>query len=115
MRFNTALQTLQNLSNAPVRPVDIAKALGVSRSNINYKKDKNVLLSEDDIRKIEEFFNIKMISPAQIPAEYTQAVKYVEKGVLRLGQASKLLNIINDEHINVLIEIYKIIGRIVAH
>ena len=80
MRFNTALQTLQNLSNAPVRPVDIAKALGVSRSNINYKKDKNVLLSEDDIRKIEEFFNIKMISPVQIPAEYTQAVKYVEKG-----------------------------------
>lgn len=80
MRFNTALQTLQNLSNAPIRPVDIAKALGVSRSNINYKKDKNVLLSEDDIGKIEKFFNIKMISPADIPAEFTEALKYVEHG-----------------------------------
>ena len=80
MRFNTALQTLQNLSNAPVRPVDIAKALGVSRSNINYKKDKNVLLSEDDIGKIEKFFNIKMLSPANIPAEYTNALQYVEHG-----------------------------------
>ena len=51
MKFNKVFKTLQNLSKVPVRPVDIAAALGVSRSNINYKRDKDVELTESDIKK----------------------------------------------------------------
>ena len=55
MKFNKVFKTLQNLSKVPVRPVDIAAALGVSRSNINYKRDKDVELTESDIKKLEKF------------------------------------------------------------
>ena len=44
-----------------------------------------------------------------------QVVEDVEKGVLRLGHAGKLLCVINDEHINSLIEIDEVIDRIIAH
>ena len=75
MRFSKAFKVLQNLSNAPVRPVDIATALGVSRSNINYKRDKDVELTDSDIKKLEDFFNISF----SIPKQYKTAYEILEK------------------------------------
>lgn len=75
MKFSKAFKVLQNLSNAPVRPVDIATALGVSRSNINYKRDKDVELTDSDIKKLEDFFNISF----SIPKQYKTAYEILEK------------------------------------
>ena len=44
-----------------------------------------------------------------------QLVEDMEEGVLRLGQSGKLLDIIHDEHVNVLVEIDEVVGCIVSH
>ena len=62
MRFNAAYELIAKMSKTPLRPVDIAKALNVSRSNINYKRDKNVMLSDEDILKLEKYFNVNLLS-----------------------------------------------------
>jgi phage repressor protein C with HTH and peptisase S24 domain len=77
MQFNDVFETLQNLSNIPVRPIDISRALGVSRSNVNYKRDKNVNLSNEDINKIEKYFNISL---KDIPNEYIKAIETTQNG-----------------------------------
>lgn len=79
MKFNKAFQTLQNLSNAPIRPVDIATALGVSRSTINYKTKNNVELTENEIGKIEDFFKVSLLTPLNIPKEYQNAYKILNE------------------------------------
>lgn len=79
MKFNKVLKTLQNLSKVPVRPVDIAAALGVSRSNINYKRDKDVELTESDIEKLEKFFNISFSDLKKVPEEYQTAYKILNE------------------------------------
>lgn len=81
MKFNKAFQTLQNLSNAPVRPVDIATALGVSRSTVNYKSKNNVDLTENELCKMEKFFKVSLLN---VPKEYQDAFKILnesEKGM----------------------------------
>ena len=79
MKFNKVFKTLQNLSKVPVRPVDIAAALGVSRSNINYKRDKDVELTESDIKKLEKFFNISFSDSMKIPEQYQAAYKILNE------------------------------------
>ena len=79
MKFNKVFKTLQNLSKVPVRPVDIAAALGVSRSNINYKRDKDVELTESDIEKLEKFFNISFSDLKKVPEEYQTAYKILNE------------------------------------
>jgi|GEM_PF-5800002 len=64
MRFNKVYELIEKHSKAPLRPVDVAKALNVSRSNINYKRDKNVNLNDEEIEKLEKFFNMNLTESA---------------------------------------------------
>ena len=44
-----------------------------------------------------------------------QMIKDMEESVLRLGNAGKFLNIINNQYINCLVEVYKVVCSIVSH
>lgn len=60
MRFNQAFTTLQNSTNAEINQAELGRVLGVSRANINYKKQANVLLSDEDVKKIETYYNVNL-------------------------------------------------------
>lgn len=60
MRFSKVYSILQNLTYGNISQAELGRVLGVGRSNINYKKDNDVELSDDDIKKIEEAYNIKL-------------------------------------------------------
>lgn len=62
MRFNQAFTTLQNSTKAEINQAELGRVLGVSRANINYKKQANVLLSDEDVKKIETYYNINLTS-----------------------------------------------------
>lgn len=64
MKFNDVYKFIEQHFKMPVRPVDISKALNVSRSNINYKRNKNVTLNDDEIKKLEKYFNIDLTNAA---------------------------------------------------
>lgn len=77
MRFNQAFTTLQNLIKAEINQAELGRVLGVSRANINYKKQANVLLSDEDVKKIETYYNISLTDETQnkIIAEKNDIVK----------------------------------------
>lgn len=87
MKFNKAFQTLQNLSNAPVRPVDIATALGVSRSTVNYKSKNNVDLTENELCKMEKFFKVSLLN---VPKEYQDAFKILNESEKSMPEIIKI-------------------------
>ncbi len=60
MRFSKVYDILQNLTYGNVNQAELGRALGVSRSNINYKKDNDIELSEEDVKKIETHFGVKI-------------------------------------------------------
>lgn len=60
MRFNQAFNTLQNLIRTEINQAELGRVLGVSRANINYKKQANVLLSDEDVKKIETYYNVSL-------------------------------------------------------
>lgn len=61
MRFNDAYSALQNLIKAEINQAELGRVLGVSRANINYKKQANVLLSDEDVKKIETYYNVVLL------------------------------------------------------
>jgi len=61
MKFSKVYDTLQNLTYGNVSQAELGRALGVSRSNINYKKDNDVELSEEDVKKIETYFEVQIL------------------------------------------------------
>lgn len=65
MRFNQAFATLQNLIKVEINQAELGRVLGVSRANINYKKQANVLLSDEDVKKIETYYNISLTDETQ--------------------------------------------------
>lgn len=71
MRFNQAFNTLQNLIRAEINQAELGRVLGVSRANINYKKQANVLLSEEDVKKIETYYNVSLTSNETKSQNYT--------------------------------------------
>lgn len=60
MRFNQAFETLQNLIKGEINQAELGRVLGVSRANINYKKQANVLLSDEDVKKIETYYHVPL-------------------------------------------------------
>jgi len=62
MRYNEMFELLQKQVLGDISQSKISKILDVSRSNINYKKEKNVQISDKDVKKIETYFNISLIS-----------------------------------------------------
>lgn len=60
MRFNQAYSTLQNLIHTEINQAELGRVLGVSRANINYKKQANVLLSDEDVKKIETYYKVPL-------------------------------------------------------
>ena len=61
MRFNDAYNSLQNLIKTEINQAELGRVLGVSRANINYKKQANVLLSDEDVKKIETYYNVILL------------------------------------------------------
>lgn len=60
MRFNQAFIALQKLINVEINQAELGRVLGVSRANINYKKQANVMLSNEDVKKIETYYNVNL-------------------------------------------------------
>ena len=60
MRFSKVIEILQNFTYGNVNQSELGRVLGVSRSNINYKKENDVELSEEDVKKIETFYGIEI-------------------------------------------------------
>lgn len=60
MKFSKVYATLQNLTYGNINQAELARVLGVSRSNINYKKENNVELSEEEVLKIETYYKITL-------------------------------------------------------
>lgn len=60
MRFSKVFNALQNLTYGNVSQAELGRVLGVSRSNINYKKDNDVELSEQDVKKIETYYGVQI-------------------------------------------------------
>ena len=44
-----------------------------------------------------------------------QMVEYVEECVLRFGNACKFLNIVNNQYVNSLVEVDKVVSRVVTY
>ena len=60
----TDIQTqLQNLTNAKIKQTDIAKALNVGRANISLRIKNKSKLTFDEIKKIEDYFNVPVYNP----------------------------------------------------
>lgn len=70
MRFNQAFETLQNLIHTEINQAELGRVLGVSRANINYKKQADVMLSDEDVKKIETYYKVPLTddSNLQFPA-----------------------------------------------
>lgn len=62
MKFNAIYSTLQNLTYGNISQAELARVLGVSRSNINYKKENDIELSEEDVIKIETHYGVSLRS-----------------------------------------------------
>lgn len=60
MRFNKVFSTLQNLTGQEINQAELGRVLGVSRANINYKKKEDVNLTDEDVKKIETYYKIKL-------------------------------------------------------
>lgn len=58
MRYNDIVKNLQNLINREVKQVELAKATGITRATMNYRKNQNIEFSYEDVRKIEQYFDI---------------------------------------------------------
>ena len=58
MRYNEILENLQNLINREIKQVELAKATGITRATMNYRKNCNIEFSYEDVKKIEQYFNI---------------------------------------------------------
>ena len=58
MRYNDIIKNLQNLTDREIKQVELAKATGITRATMNYRKKYNIEFSYDDVRKIEQYFNI---------------------------------------------------------
>lgn len=59
MRFRQAFNTLQKLM-PNINQAELGRVIGVSRANINYKKQADVLISDEDVKKIETYYNISL-------------------------------------------------------
>lgn len=51
---------LQNLTKAKITQITIANALGCGRSNISQRENNNSVLTFEEIKKIENYFNVSL-------------------------------------------------------
>lgn len=59
MRYNDIVGSLQNLTKREIKQIELAKATGITRATMNYRKNYNIEFSYDDVRKIEQYFNVE--------------------------------------------------------
>lgn len=81
-------ETLQKTSKVKISQADIATALGTTRSNISLRIKNNSEATYQEIKKIEDFFNITFNDPM------TQNARYAEKSM----EENKQNNIINIDY-----------------
>lgn len=60
MRILEVHQLLQTLTGEKITQSKIAKAIGTSRANVSKLFANNSFINDDKIKKIEEFFNVKL-------------------------------------------------------
>ena len=58
MRYNDIVDTLQNLTKQTIRQADLVKATGITRATMSYREKNNSSFTLDDIKNIEQYFNI---------------------------------------------------------
>ena len=54
---------LQNITNAKIKQTDIAKALNVGRANVSLRMKNNSKVTYEEIKKIEDYFNVSIYNP----------------------------------------------------
>ncbi len=60
MRIKEIHEILQNKKNGKVTQNDIARAIGTSRANVSKLFAKNSFINDEKIKKIEDYFEIKL-------------------------------------------------------
>ena len=75
MRFNQAYDVLQNFRKE-VNQAELGRVLGVSRANINYKIKADVLLSDEDVKKIETYYNVSLSDEIKQPVSDNVTLDY---------------------------------------
>ena len=58
MKYNELIEKLLIFTKHNVTQVELGKILNVSRQLINKRAIRNSVFSEDEVRKIEEFYNV---------------------------------------------------------
>lgn len=56
-----ALNSLQNLTNAKISQEEFGKALGTGRANVSKRIKRNSVLSLEEIKKVESYFNVILL------------------------------------------------------
>lgn len=88
MRIKELHQILQERKNGKVTQNDIARAIGTSRANVSKLFAKNSFLNDDKLKKIEEYFDVKLdgTNDFVILDYYPDSVINVENGMVVMSK-----------------------------
>lgn len=76
MRYSTLLDSLQNLTNTTPSVGDLSKITGLTEKNIYARRSYDREFSEEEIKKIENHYNIKLISQINIVNKNSVVLDY---------------------------------------
>ena len=78
MHIKEVQEKLRRIKNINISQGDIAKAIDTTRSNVSQLFSKNSILSEEKIRKIEEFFGVNLSEEDNFLPENFIKIPYYE-------------------------------------
>lgn len=97
MRYNDIIESLQNLTNREIKQVELANATGITRATMNYRKNCNIEFSYEDVRKIEQYFNVnfdkKEDSETFLMDYYPEVFGSCGTGVFELSQEKEQIRV----------------------
>jgi len=107
MNFRELQTNLENLTNTRVSLTEIGNALGIKLSTVSTRAKNNSTLKFDEIKRIEKYFNLKLIDESRLKSEpitykNSRIKNMIEKmgiGISAYGIYRALLDIISEKGI----------------
>lgn len=63
MKINDIYKKLVTITGKPISQAEFARSLNARRQNINDKLNRNSKISDEDVKKIEEYFHVDLSAP----------------------------------------------------
>lgn len=60
MHYSEIVSTLQNLTKREIRQADLVRATGIARATMSYRESKDSTFPYEDIKAIEQYFNVSL-------------------------------------------------------